>query len=298
MKSCPQCQTLYTDDTLRFCLQDGAELIHAPQSVTPTVAFSDPGLAAGADSRGEAVSQETQWRKSEVTRIGKGRGEKKSSTAAFVAAAVIIGLFLIAGGTGLGLWLYLRDWQDGGKGNNSVTTTSPTPAASPTPTPTPTVTQPPPTPTPTASTTPIITLPTPTQTPTPPAPNDTFIRREVEQTIFAWKSDIESMNINRLMSRYAGTVDYYLRKNADRNFVRNDKMRAFRLYDSIQIRITNLSISVDGTGETATAAFDKAWVFEGARRSSGMVRSQLKLRNFGGVWLISSERDLRVYRRN
>lgn len=294
MKICPQCQTRYTDDTLRFCLQDGALLADAPQSETPTAAYSEAEIIPPSGQPSDAVSQETQWRKGEATRVGKGKIDRKSSAAPLLAAATIAVLFLIAGGTGLGLWLYFRDWKDGPGGSNSANVNVPTPTVAPTATRTPAIN----TPTPAPMVSPTLT-PTPaTPTPTPPPPGPAIARREVEQMIFAWKSDIESLDIDRLMAHYAGTVDYYLRPGADRNFVRSDKMRAFNRFNSIDISITNLSITLDSTGERATAVFDKAWVFVGARRTSGMVQSQLKMVKVGGRWLITGERDLRVYRRN
>lgn len=294
MKTCPQCQTRYTDDTLRFCLQDGATLTDVAQSDTPTVSFSGAESNAPADQPNEAISQETRWRKSEVTSEAARKGKRKSSAAPVVAAIVLILLFLIAGGTGLGLWLYFQDSNDDGGGNNSANRNSPIPTATPAPSLSPTMKTPVPTPSvsPTAAPTPA------TPTPTPAGPDLGTARREVEQKIFAWKADIEAMDINRLMSHYAGTVDYYLRRGVDRNFVRADKMRAFNRFVSIGIAISSVKITVDDAGESATALFDKAWVFEGTRRSSGMVQSQLKMRKIGGVWFITGERDLRVYRRN
>ena len=41
MKPCPVCKTLYSDDTLRFCLQDGAPLGDAKAQEAPTVALNE-----------------------------------------------------------------------------------------------------------------------------------------------------------------------------------------------------------------------------------------------------------------
>ena len=97
------------------------------------------------------------------------------------------------------------------------------------------------------------------------------------------------------MENYARTVDYYNRPGASRSDVRTDKARAFGTYDSIRMNIGDLNISVEKTGEHATAEFDKEWDFRGERNSSGKVRSQLRLRWEGEKWLIVGERDLRVY---
>ena len=120
-------------------------------------------------------------------------------------------------------------------------------------------------------------------------------RKNVSQRIFTWKSQAESRNLNSYMANYADTIDYYQKSGASIGYVRNDKQRAFTLFDSINISIDNMHVSVDDSGESATAAFDKAWVFEGAKHNSGKVRSQLKLRKINGEWLITGERDLKVY---
>ena len=41
MKHCPNCRTRYTDDTLRFCLQDGTPLAADAEQLPPTVAFGE-----------------------------------------------------------------------------------------------------------------------------------------------------------------------------------------------------------------------------------------------------------------
>src|SRR2546428_11220132 len=37
MKSCPVCNRTYTDETLRFCLEDGTPLVSQEQTTAPTV---------------------------------------------------------------------------------------------------------------------------------------------------------------------------------------------------------------------------------------------------------------------
>ncbi|MCA1608339.1 MAG: hypothetical protein LC730_02630, partial [Acidobacteria bacterium] len=65
--------------------------------------------------------------------------------------------------------------------------------------------------------------------------------------------------------------------------------------DSIRMDVSQMKIDIDETGKTAVAEFDKAWVFEGESVSEGKVRSQLKLMKSGDRWLITAEKDLRVY---
>jgi hypothetical protein len=97
------------------------------------------------------------------------------------------------------------------------------------------------------------------------------------------------------MSHYAATVDYYNKRGASVGSVRADKQRAFTTYDSIRITLSNMTVTPDASGDGATAVFDKEWVFEGVKYSAGKVQTQLKLKKVNGQWLISGERDLKVY---
>jgi hypothetical protein len=97
------------------------------------------------------------------------------------------------------------------------------------------------------------------------------------------------------MSGYAPTVDYYRRRGASAQFVRADKARAFNRYTSMRVNISNLDVSIDPAGEGATATFDKEWTFSGGGTNTGKVRSELRFRLIGGRWLITGERDVRVY---
>jgi hypothetical protein len=140
----------------------------------------------------------------------------------------------------------------------------------------------------------------PTKTPQTPPPtvNTDEIKRDVAKTIMTWRSMAESRDLDSYIGNYADTVDYYLKKGASKSFVRSDKQRAFRMFDSIRSNITNMDITVAPTGDQATVVFDKEWDFSGASRSTGKVRQQMKLKNFDGVWLITGERDLKVYYKN
>ena len=121
---------------------------------------------------------------------------------------------------------------------------------------------------------------------------------EVSQQVQSWRSSTESGDMNSLIRKYAASVQYHRKSNASPEFIRADKQRAYRLFDSMSIRISNMDVSVSGSGETASAHFDKEWVFEGPRRSSGKVRQQLQFRRMNGQWLITGERDIKVYYTN
>jgi hypothetical protein len=209
----------------------------------------------------------------------------KSNTAFIVGMTVLamLGIF----GLGVGGWFLLKNRQtETSRTENRANTANRRAAVNDALNTNETVT-----PTPTATPTP---TPMPTATPTPDF-NPEQIRKDVSEVVQSWKSLTESRNINGYMSLYAPTVDYYNTKGASINSVRADKQNAFRRYDQIEINISNLRVTPDDSGRQATAVFDKEWVFDGEEYSSGKVQSQLQFREVNGRWLITSERDLRVY---
>lgn len=143
-------------------------------------------------------------------------------------------------------------------------------------------------------------LSTPTATPTAKPTIDPKeidrMKSGVKDTIENWRDSTESLDLDSILSNYADTVDYYNAGRVDLGKVRADKQRAFEVYDSVDIGIDNLKITPDETGEKATALFDKRWNFEGADKvSSGKVQQQLQFARIGGRWLITGEKDLKVY---
>lgn len=283
MRICPTCRTQYTDDSLRYCLQDGATLVEQPESETPTVAFNDPDTIE-AGRRTASRSGVTTASDEELTKVAVGRQSRGRSglVVAILAVIAVLAIIVIAGA--IGLAVYLKDGGTVSNSNNANTnangglfggsgTHSPTPATSPS-----------------------IAFSTPSPSPTP-TPNvyTEQARQEVSQTIHGWKSMAEAQNLDAYMENYADTVDYYNKSGASRSYVRTDKSRAFTMYDAIRVNVGNMNVSFDNSGNSATATFDKEWDFRGSRNSSGKVQTQLKLRNVNGRWLIVSERDLRVY---
>jgi hypothetical protein len=277
MKNCPNCGTRYTDDTLQFCLQDGGRLVLAGDTGSPTIEFREYDTSSDARRK---TSQSRDWDESEITRVSSVNGKGSNSVFVVIAAALL--MLVVLGVAGIGIWLYLNQDRENAGNTNSVdqamnldpgktpgNTVSGTPAA--------------------------------TQRPDAnvasnyPAVDADEIRREVSKKITYWKTSSESLDLDSHMSNYADTVDYYNRRNASRAYVRSDRQRAFTQFDSISIDITNISVSADAAGDVATAVFDKEWVFDGARRSTGKVRSQLRLRRINGEWLITGERDVKVY---
>ncbi|HEY0375538.1 MAG TPA: hypothetical protein VGC87_01120 [Pyrinomonadaceae bacterium] len=164
MKCCPTCQRIYTDDTLRFCLEDGAALrtvdarADADRTLAltegggppPTEVLDDPALAPTLPARGRPSAQvppaQSTWR---------GRYEppappvvKRRSTASVVTLTVVATVLLLGLG-GVVAWQLMKDDNKavtkgtGDQENANVITrdggnvSTPSPTATPTPTPPP-----------------------------------------------------------------------------------------------------------------------------------------------------------------
>ncbi|MDQ3919282.1 MAG: protein kinase [Acidobacteriota bacterium] len=133
---------------------------------------------------------------------------------------------------------------------------------------------------------------------TPAAPADAAtVKKEVASALAGWADSLRERDINSHMSFYADTLEtFYNRQNVPASQVRSDRARAFSHYDSMDVTISDLEITPDPSGARAVAAFDKSWDFESdSRHATGSVRQQLTLTNVGGRWLITGERDLKVY---
>lgn len=298
MKICPACKTQYSDDTLSFCLQDGTPLAADFDIETPTVTLGEVETAAvqrGVPLNVPIDPGSAAWQPSQVTHVATLRPKAQRPVALIAVALTAAGMLLLFGLVGIGAWIFLKDPGKPGLQNVNNSTIVPggglNNGASPMPQQTPFAT-----PVSTRS----MASPGPQNTPeivTPPSNSGDGepTRSEVSQRVYTWKSMLESRNFNGYMGNYADTVDYYNRRNASVGSVRADKARAFSLYNSMRVNVSNMSVSVGPNGDTATVVFDKEWSFSGRDTSSGKVRSQLGFRNINGRWLITSEKDLKVY---
>ncbi|MGI8641746.1 MAG: L,D-transpeptidase Cds6 family protein [Pyrinomonadaceae bacterium] len=301
MKYCPGCQTNYTDDTLKFCLQDGTLLISGAdsqsQSQMPTIAFTDSETLVS-PRRVEQLhipiedSQARDWEPSQQTKITTLQPETKKSNTALVVALTALVTLLVFGGT-LGAWFYFKNNKNEVTQNtnnkvmvnqkpvNSVLKDNINTEVSPSPTAT--IKDSSPTATPTAA-------------PPPPDFNPETVKKEISDKINAWKSATESGDVNGYMNYYADTIDYYTKKGVSAGYVRNDKEKAFSKFDNISINLSNMRVTPGASGENATAVFDKEWTFEGEENySAGKVQTQLQMKKINGKWVITSERDLKIY---
>ena len=129
MKQCPACKTTYTDETLRFCLADGATLMDLGGE-QPTV------VRPGAAPMRVDIPQETQAFPAAPTVPQTYAGAPNGSSGngmKILLAVVVLGVLAIAG-LGIGALIYSRS---GGKEvavntNKSNATPSTSPTTSPT----------------------------------------------------------------------------------------------------------------------------------------------------------------------
>lgn len=290
MKICPNCQNRYTDDTLQFCLQDGTPLVNSENQISgfdeAETRIGNPQEPLHFDLRD---SQARGSRENLPPQVVPFPAQTKESSSILIVLLTTLITILLFGG-GIAAWFYLKNGK-----NEIAQNTNPsiqnrrtvnanldanTNAA-------------------------IFPLPENPEKPnskskeepiSPPNFNPEEERENVKDTIDSWKSLTESKNIAGNMRSYADRVDYYRSSNVSRDFVRQDKERAFADFDSIDIDIDNLQVTFGSDGNTAIAEFDKKWEFEGEEKySAGKVRQQLQLRKVGNQWLITGERDLRVY---
>jgi len=292
MKQCPSCQSQYTDDTLQFCLQDGTPLQFAQGAPEKTLSYGEQETVVGNRQSNQIntpnVTNPTAWNPQQYSSNASFQPPEKKSgapVAVFLTAFVMLLLFSFAS---IGAWLYFRGARPDENTNLLLAKKKPDSE---------TVSN-------TSSIAPSKPMPMATAPPTNSnaatnsgvAPVDKEqLKRDVSQKVYSWKSAAESLNLNSYMSNYAGTVDYYNKKGASLSTVRADKQRAFSTYSSMQITLSNMNVTPDASGETAVAVFDKEWVFSGAKYSAGKVQTQLKLKKISGQWLITGERDLKVY---
>lgn len=297
MKQCPSCQTKYTDDTLKFCLQDGTPLVNTANAETemPTVAFTDsetlvsPRQVERLDIPVEKPISQENWQPEQETRVSVFEPEpKKSNTFLVVALTAFVTLLLFGGA--VGTWFYLKkdktqitqnNKNKGVVNQNVIPQENLNKEVSPSPT---IADSPSPSPSPTSTATPVSNF------------NPEQVKREVSEKIDAWKKAAEAVNLNGYMNYYADTIDYYSKKGASLESVRKDKQKAFNKFYDMEINLSNLRVTPDASGMRATAVFDKQWTFEGDESySAGKVQTQLQLQKFDGRWLITGEKDLKIY---
>ena len=299
MKTCPQCQTTYTDDSLQFCLQDGTRLVTSETFSTSRQNWSDSPTLIAPPTQGEKIQIDLQKpaapAASELSQptvvVEK---PKKTNTGLIVALSILLTLLIAGAGAG-GAYLYLRGGkQDVGQTANTKlpanagapnTANNKTPAAN------------------ANSNVNANVSPSPSVSPSPKATlraeQISEIEDRVSEVIEDWREALDEIDLDKHLKNYAETVDFYNAGRVPLSRVRAEKQPAFDTYDSIDVGISNPKIKVDESGERATVVFDKEWVFTGEERySSGKVQQQLQFARVSGKWRITGEKDLKVYYTN
>jgi ketosteroid isomerase-like protein len=305
MKRCPTCQRTYTDDSLRFCLQDGTLLLgvsEASASFDPSATLQLPASAPGLDEpppTGVLNSHTLPISKPAPTATPQPRATahdaqafapstpKAQNTGLVVGLTVTVVILLLALGS-IGAWVLLRDEkgrETGGKPpadnqNSTVPQAVNNERASSNNSVSPGATN----------------VPTPSPSATAPSIDTAAIRDQVTATLNGWSAASMAHDIEKHMSYYADTLDvYYSNTNVSASRVRADRERAYAVFSTIDIRLSNIKVVVEQSGERANATFDKTWNFEGDKYSSGSVQQRIWLAKSGGRWLITGEKDLQVY---
>ncbi|MGI9036478.1 MAG: hypothetical protein ACR2GD_10630, partial [Pyrinomonadaceae bacterium] len=122
------------------------------------------------------------------------------------------------------------------------------------------------------------------------------VKSDIGNVIADWKNTTESGDLDAHLNNYAETVDYYKAGKVNLARVRADQERAYQAYDNLEVNISDVKITPDETGQKASAIFDKEWNFQNdVKSNSGKVRQQLTFEKIGGRWLITGEKDLKVY---
>jgi hypothetical protein len=130
MKSCPTCQSIYTDDSLRFCLQDGTQLVGASPSADaadaeatwrdhlaghnelPPTEILDarvaPTMRMPSPAQTEAIRSRATEHNPQPPIAPQHIAKPSASSSSAMTAALIALAALFVGVVGLGLLLWLR----------------------------------------------------------------------------------------------------------------------------------------------------------------------------------------------
>lgn len=107
MKQCPVCQNTYTDETLQFCLADGAALISVSNTTQPTLQF--PG---NTNPIRVNIGEETPTIVKPNLPLIQPEPVKKGGSGLIIGLLVVILAIVILGSAGVIGWLLFRDKGD------------------------------------------------------------------------------------------------------------------------------------------------------------------------------------------
>ena len=121
---------------------------------------------------------------------------------------------------------------------------------------------------------------------------------EIRNSLEGWAQTSRNRDVDGHLQYYADTLDfYYNRTMVPSSKVREDRTRAFAKFNNISVQLSNINIQLDSTGQRATVTLDKTFDFRGDNNAffNGSVQDLLALTKLGGSWLITGEKELKVY---
>lgn len=123
-----------------------------------------------------------------------------------------------------------------------------------------------------------------------------LIVSEVGLALSDWAETKKVKDVERHMAHYAEMLDtYYKLRNINSGRVRADVERAFSLYSTIDIELSNIKIVPDQSGLRVTASFDHRFDCRGEHYYQGTVQHIMWLDKMNGRWLVTGEKDLQIY---
>lgn len=124
MKFCPSCHSTYTDQSLRFCLQDGTDLVssNARDHLTHELGESETVI------RQDPIASDQE--KSRVTQVSPIRRETKSSNTLLIVVLTAVGMCILFGGI-VAAWLFVT-YDRSKNGATALNTNYGTPVVMPT----------------------------------------------------------------------------------------------------------------------------------------------------------------------
>jgi len=121
---------------------------------------------------------------------------------------------------------------------------------------------------------------------------------EIRNVLEGWAQATRNRDLDSHMRYYADILDYYYaRTQVASDKIREDRSRAFQKFNYLSIQLSNINIQLDSTGQRASVVLDKSFDFRGDNNAfyNGSVQNQLMLTKLGGGWLITGEKELKVY---
>ena len=292
MKRCPSCQSIYTDDSLSYCLQDGSKLSALRDSASSDEVTWQISGERGTDlneppptevlrpedmptARMEPTALTIEQQRARLTALDQhqrpsgqgavGQTDARRGNGAVIALTITVAILLVALG-GLITWVMLRD-----KGQ-AITSANSNAGSN-----------------------------TGSNDRSSGRPGDMAAgQREIQDLLNAWVDSIRRRELDQHMGYYADVLEfYYSATNVSRDRVRADRSAAFTKYSSMEMQLSNMRILVDPSGRRATATFDKTFKFSGGEKDfSGSGLNRFSFEKVGASWRITGEKEIKTYDSN